>query len=305
MGYTMDFLNNFAGDFQSSKAETFLRQCEDVADWNTVFECAAEQGVDGVLLQAMLDQGVMVPREVLSRYGGRLASQHFLHKQLKAIEARVAKDFAKSGIRAVALHGPSLDERIGSIEVGMRAANQLSFLVSRRDYLKAAALLSGYDGALIHLRHDLPNGLSDIQIDGLLRRAIRQENQAGERIWILAPEDELIVLATDCQARDFGRLGWLYDLKLFIESHYELENDFVAARADELGLGTVFQGILGLLSACLGISLDDVGPSVGHWPSVSGGPPLSQRVAWQLADDVLAEAVSTSWGLRLWAKKAP
>ncbi len=305
MGYTMDFLNSFAGDFQSSKAETFLRQCEDVTDWNTVFECAAEQGVDGILLQAMLDQGMTVPRDVLSRYGGRLAAQHFLHKQLKAIEGRVAKDFAKAGIRAVALHGPSMDERIGSIEVGMRAANQLSFLVSRRDYLKAAALLSGYDGALIHLRCNLPNGLCDVQIDGLLRRAVRYENQAGEWIWTLASEDELIVMATDCQARDFGRLGWLYDLKLFIESHYELEKDFVAARADELGLGGVFQGILDLLSACLGTSLDDLGPSAGNWPSVSGGPPLSQRVAWQLADDVLAEAVSTSWGLRLWAKKAP
>ena len=306
MGYAMDFLNSFAGDFHSSKAETFLRQCEDVSDWNKLFECAAEQGVDGVLLQAMLEKGVVVPREVLSRYGGRLASQHFLHKQLKAIEWRVAKDFAKAGIRAVALHGPSLDERIGSIEVGMRAANQLSFLVSRRDYAKAAQLLAGYDGALIHLRFNLPNGLTDSQIDGLLRRAIRHESQSGERMWILAPEDELIVMATDCQARDFGRLGWLYDLKLFIESHYDLEEELVVARADELGLGSVFQGILDLLSACLGISLDDAGISSGGWPSsVSGGPPLSQRVAWQLADDVLAEAVSTSWGLRLWAKKAP
>ncbi len=301
----MDFLDSFAGDFQSSKAESFLRQCEDITDWHTVFDCAAEQGVDGVLLQAMLDQGVMVPREVLSRYGGRLASQHFLHRQLKAIEGRVAKDFAKAGIRAVALHGPSLDERIGSIEVGMRAANQLSFLVSRRDYLKAAALLAEYDGALIHLRHTLPNGLSETQIEGLLRRAIRHETQTGDRLWILTPEDELVVLATDCQARDFGRLGWLYDLKLFIESHYDLEPDFVSARAEELGLSSVFKGILDLLGACLGVSLDDAGTSAGGWPSVSGGPPLSQRVAWQLADDVLAEAVSTSWGLRLWAKKSP
>ena len=301
----MDFLNTFAPDFESSKTESFIRHCESITDWEEIFKCAAEQGVDGVLLQTMLDQGVVVPREILSRFGGTLAGQHFLHRQLRAIEGRVAKDFAKAGIRAVSLHGPSLDERIGSVEVGMRAASHLSFLVSRRDYLKAARMLEGYDGALIGLRCSLSNGLEDVNIDAIIRRAVRYETQWGDRIWVPAPEDGLIILATDCFARDFGRLGWLYDLKLFIESHYELEPDLVSLRAEQLGLGKVFLGILDLLNACLGVSLDDAGSSSGPWPSVSGGPPLSQRVAWSLADGYLAEAVSTSWGLRLWAKKSP
>ena len=303
MGYAMDFLSSLPFDFENPRTESFLRSCEEIEDWTEIFSCAAEQGVDGVLLQAMLERGVPVPREVLATYGGRLASQHFLHRQLRAIEARVARDLAKAGIRAIALHGPCLDHRIGSIEMGRRTANRLSFLVSRRDYLQALRLLAGYDGALITIRCSLANGLTDSQIEGVLKRAVRHETDGGGRLWVPAQEDELILLATDCQARDFGRLGWLYDLKLFIESHCSMEPETVIFRAEELGLGVVFQGILDLLGACLGVCLDDLGTDSGPWPSVSGGPPLRQRVAWQLADDVLAEAVSASWGLRLSAKK--
>lgn len=299
----MDLLMSCPSEFPS-KTESFLRLCEDITDWNKTFDCASEQGVDGVLLQSMLDRGVPVPREILSRYGSRLASQHYLHRQLRAIEGRVARDFAAAGIRVVTLHGPCLDDRIGCLEVGMRTATQLSFLVSPRDFLAASRVLDGYDGTLIHLRCELQNGMTALDIENIVRRARRHETPWGDRLWVPALEDELIVLATDCTARDFGRLGWLYALKLFIETHFDLEPSFVTARARELGIDGIFQGIMDLLGSCLGICLDDMGAPADAWPSVYAGEPLSQRVAWQLADDVLAGAVSTSWGLRLWAKKA-
>ena len=297
----MDLLTGFPFEHHSCQSEVFMRRCDEVTDWTEMFACAAEQGVDGILLQSMLDRGTVVPQEILRTYGGRLASQHYLHRQLRAIEGRVAAELGAAGIRAVSLHGPSFDERIGALEVGKRAANSLSFLVSRRDLAAASALLAGYDGAFISVRCSLQNGMTELDVDAVLRRAVRYETTWGARVWIPTQEDELILLATDVAARGFGTLSWLYDLRLFIESYCEIESPFVLARALELGVDAVFEGIMELLEDCLGIGLDHVGqPS--SWAPMAGMP-LGERVAWHLADDVLAEAVSTSWGLRLWARK--
>lgn len=298
----MDLLSGFPFEHHSCRSEVFLRHCDGIADWEEMFSCAAEQGVDGLLLQSMLDRGVVVPQKLLRLYGGRLAAQHHLHRQLRAIEGRVAADFAAAGIRAVSLYGPSLDDRIGSLEIGKKAATRLCFLVSRRDIHAASALLSEYDGAFINVRCGLQNGMTELDVDTVLRRAIRHETTWGARIWIPTPEDELILLATDTAAREFGRLSWLYDLRLYIESYCEIESAFVLARAMELGIDAVFEGIVELLEDCLGIGLDHHAGRTNSWAPMSGVP-LGERVAWHLADDVLADAVSTSWGLRLWARK--
>lgn len=297
----MDLLTGFPSDFHSCRTETFMRRCDDVADWAEMFSCAAEQGVDGILLQSMFDHGTVVPKEILRTYGGRLAAQHHLHRQLRAIEGRVAQEFAAAGIRALALYGPSFDERIGALEAGRGSASRLSFLVSRQDLAAASALLAEYDGAFIQLRSGLQNGMNDLDVDSILRRAMRYETTWGARLWIPAPEDELILLATDIAARDFGRLAWLYDLRLFIESYCELESGTILGRAVALGIDAVFEGIMELLEDCLGIGLDYVGRT-NSWAPLNGSP-MEERVAWHLADDVLADAVSTSWGLRLWAQK--
>lgn len=300
-GTEMDLFSSLSAASSFDPNETFLNHCDQVSDWHELFTCAREQGVDGIVLQAMLRNEVPVPPEILQRFGGHMASQHLVHRQLVDTEARLSRDFSAAGIRAVAIHGPNLAERIGALEVGMGSSGTLSFLVARRDYLTAVRLLQDYDGALITVRCSLDNGVTELDVEKMVRRSVRYENPAGDRLWVLSPVDELILLATDVAARDFGNLGWLYDLRLFLESYCELEPAYVMARALELGIEETFAGIIELLEVCLGVSLDHLA-SNETWPVVSGAP-LCQQEAWELADDVLAGAVSSSWGLRLRDKK--
>ncbi len=94
-------------------------------------------------------------------------------------------------------------------------------------------------------------------------------------------EDELIYLTAHAAGHSFIRLVWLYDVKLLVRRHAELDWERVADRAAALGVRTPVAYTLRLLSDWLGVALD--------------GLPASLRPrGWRprLADRLLA-AVST------------
>jgi len=71
-----------------------------------------------------------------------------------------------------------------------------------------------------------------IEAEELLRRAI-QADLEGHPVKYLRPEDELAYLATHATQHLFKGVGWLYDLKLFIERHPNLDWPSVIAAARE------------------------------------------------------------------------
>lgn len=69
----------------------------------------------------------------------------------------------------------------------------------------------------------------------VLPRAVSAELE-GQPVRYLSPEDELVYLALHAANHMLGRLGWLFDLKLFIRAYPTLDWSRVVAIARETGM---------------------------------------------------------------------
>ncbi len=115
------------------------------------------------------------------------------------------------------------------VEIGLRKNEELEhFQLQHHHHLN----FYGNSGAVeLHFRAISGFG-GAIEAEALLERAI-QGNLEGHRVRYLRPEDELAYLATHATQHLFKGVGWLYDLKLFIQRHPNLDWSSVIATARE------------------------------------------------------------------------
>src|SRR5262249_47552888 len=75
-------------------------------------------------------------------------------------------------------------------------------------------------------------------------------------------EDEFVYLALHAAGHSFARLIWLYDLKLLLRRHPDLDWELVVHRAHDARVGTAVGYAAGLLEEWLSVALADVGAAL-------------------------------------------
>ena len=252
------------------------RLCEGVTEWDELFRLARLHGMAGALYAEILASGYALPAEVERREARAQAYEALLHDTLVRSLGEALRELAADGIQVAALKGPILGERLyGTPE--HRHSSDLDLLVRPEDIDRAVTALArvgyvlegGASGryyrahhhhvnlahptlALVELHYEAYRGFGvSLLAAPLLDRALPYRT-ARWSASILSPEDELIHLAAHGAGHRFERMGWLYDLKLFVRAHPDLDWPLVRARADDLGLGSVLSLTCALLFDVLG-----------------------------------------------------
>ncbi len=250
--------------------------CEGIEEWDELFRLARLHGMAGALHAEIMASGYTLPAEVERREARTQAYEALLHDTLVCSLGEALRELAADGIQVAALKGPILAERLyGAPE--HRHSSDLDLLVRPRDIDRAVTALArvGYvlqGGAsgryfrahhhhvnlthptltLVELHYEAYRGFGvGLLAAPLLDRAVPYRT-ARWSTSILSPEDELIHLAAHGAGHRFERVGWLYDLKLFVRAHPDLDWALVRVRADDLGLGSVLSLTCALLSNVLG-----------------------------------------------------
>ena len=230
------------------------------ADLDAVVRDAARHGLAGVLRHALAEAGVGLPKaaeealahQALAGAAGAMKVKRLLFLALDALEGQ--------GLRPVLLKGYALAARIYP-EPLLRPASDVDLLLAPGDLGAARSALQGlglspkpdsddfYPKAYRH--HEAfagPAGLVEVHFRpmacwgvvwdsaALLKHAVLGELD-GREVRFLRPEDELAYLALHAANHLLGRLGWLYDLKLFVRAYPALDWARVVAAALEPGLG--------------------------------------------------------------------
>lgn len=239
---------SFAGN------EVFLDQCAGIDDWPRLFDRAFEHGVAGLLSHRLDATDFPLPAAARDRAGQRFATDRLWHRRTAADLKRILDALEQNGVRAVVLKGLVLGERVYP-QAMLRPAGDIDLLIDDTDRSPAEAALAGAGysarpwqphemppdhavlfehpgGGSVDLHHLASASFSATTVTGeMLERSISYHTEAGGRAWVLAPEDELLYLTVHAARHRFSRLGWLVDLRLFIERHPALSWEAVGARA--------------------------------------------------------------------------
>jgi hypothetical protein len=164
-------------------------------------------------------------------------------------------------VRTVVLKGPVLAERLYR-DASLRFSSDLDFLIAPDDLERAASALAplGYQlqpesSAWYYRRHhhhlclDAPHRPTvelhfraftgfgaQIEAHEFLRRARPYRTRSEADCEVLAAEDEFLFLALHAAGHAFERLAWLYDLKMLLRRHPELDWPGLVRRAQALGV---------------------------------------------------------------------
>ncbi len=279
--------------------DVFLRSCARIDDWQRLFNRAFEHGVAGLLNHRLEAVDVALPPAVRERAEERFAVDRLWHRRTAADLKRIYDAFDLHGVRAVALKGLVLGERVYP-RATLRPAGDIDLLIAGADRSPAAAALAdaGYaerpwqphettpdhavifehpGGGSVDLHHLASVGFRTAATTGeLIERSISYRTEAGAGAWILAPEDELLYLAVHAARHRFSRLGWLVDLRLFIARHPALSWEVAGAQARIWGVRRSAAAALTLLERRL--RLDLPAPTLAALR-----PDLRTRVALSLA----------------------
>jgi hypothetical protein len=241
----------------------FRGLCAEITDWSTLLECAGRHGVEHVLYHQLAAASCDLPpatRAHAERQGvfERLGQSRLLEALDQALAA-----LDGAGVRAVALKGPVLGERLYP-DPSTRLSTDLDFLVSPEildravralqavGYQTQAPPLHRYNRAhhhhvclerpgwpMVELHFRAYAGFGTVvPADPVLARASHYRTQRGSIAWVLSPEDEFLQLSLHAAGHRFARLSWLYELKLLPRSRPGLDWDLVAARARALEIVT-------------------------------------------------------------------
>src|SRR5438105_319243 len=93
-------------------AARFRALCETVADWGEVFDSEDNQSVGGILYQLLSDAGIALPPAVKERVSRRLALEWLKLLQIRKALDESLSTLSAAGVRAAALKGPVLAERL-------------------------------------------------------------------------------------------------------------------------------------------------------------------------------------------------
>jgi hypothetical protein len=267
-----------------------LRALPDVpADLDRVFSTyrseAERHGLGGVLVDTCRASGATLADE--RGVAAREVARELDHTAHLAMLRRIDAVLADACIRAVALKGALLAERLYS-HPSARGATDIDLLVADEDLERATESLRvlGYSLAEgpdeerfrrehhhVHLEHaeaialelhfDAYRGFGAVLAGGsLVSRSVTWTNLRA--VHVLAPDDELVYLMVHAAAHRFGRLSWLYDIKLLLATMSDDEIAAAAERARESGFAHVVSLAAVLVTDLAGVPRTRVAPLVSR-----------------------------------------
>ncbi|MBX3252467.1 MAG: nucleotidyltransferase family protein, partial [Myxococcales bacterium] len=214
-------------------------------DLGALFGRAERHGLAGVLHDRCNDAGVVLPVDLersIAVRGAARACDHAAHLDMLH---RMDAALGTAGLRAVALKGALLAERLYP-RPSARPTTDIDLLVCEQDLELAARALEslGYTpstaaseehfrraGHHLHLLHPAAPCI-ELHFHAYrgFGRILRSEPLVGRSravpgfasVRVLAPEDELLYLAVHAAGHRFMRLVWLYDLLLLLQ---QLDDD--------------------------------------------------------------------------------
>jgi hypothetical protein len=262
----------------------------DDAQWTALLDLADGQGLSALLHHALGDRAPQAVR-------ARLSSAH-LAQVARALRLKRLNDFVLDGLNArgltpVLLKGFGISSRYWP-DWALRPSGDVDVLLEPDHIETAVAFLQesgfsehadaghpegevhthhrGFTGKLglveVHFRALEGPGGGAIEGPELLARA-RQATLDGRAVRYLAPEDELVYLASHAAQHLFQRVAWIYDLTLLIRGEPRLDFERVAQVAAEAKLRASTHAGLVLASRLLNAKvphavLDTLAPSRLH-----------------------------------------
>jgi hypothetical protein len=317
-----------AGDTAGTLVEALLRRLPEdvpaarqvlarVTDWAGLVAAAERHGVAGLLHDVALGPGAApgrVPPAAGARLRHRRAAERLWHARLAAALDRGLRALDGAGVRALALKGPVLGERLyedpavrpsadldllvapGALDraiaeleaLGYRAETGPSAAYARRHHHHLALHHPREPAIELHFRACAGFG-AVIPAEALLARATPHRTRGGAPAWVAAPADEALYLLVHAARHRFERLLWLHDVKLLVARHGDLDWGAIAARARGLELGTALACAVSALRTRLGVAVPAAldGGALGArarragrlLPTLAAGRPLPRPVA--------------------------
>ncbi|MBI5478152.1 MAG: nucleotidyltransferase family protein [Deltaproteobacteria bacterium] len=251
-------------------------------DWEALVRSAARHGVSALIADALAEAGVTpppVPAAALADDARRLVAQGL---KLKRLTHTVLGAFSARGVVPIALKGYGLALRLYPRQPLARPATDVDILVAPEqlraveDALRSLGLARVEDMSLAdvfeehhHLSFSGPRGLVEVhfRLFSGFGGAAFDDRALAARSWTgsidgrparyLAPEDELVYLATHAANHAFLRASWLVDLQRFLAHHPALDWAEMAARAERAGFRTAVATTLALLERLLEVRLPE------------------------------------------------
>lgn len=248
-----------------------------------VFARAELHGVAGVVLDAWRAAELALPEPLAAKVEARDLARRIDHDAHLATLERIDAELDRVGLDAIALKGPLFARRFYP-RASARGSSDIDLLVAEAQIQGARTALAamGYVGEdspeearfrrehhHLHFHHPHAPVLelhfhayrgfgATLASEALLARAAPVAGFA--RLRVPAPEDELVYLAVHAASHRFGRLAWLYDLKLLVEALPPEQIARAAARAAEWGYARVVAFTAAVLADVLGVEPEVVRP---------------------------------------------
>lgn len=228
----------------------------EVTDWTALFAIAEHHGLATTLFTALERAGVAHP--VARRAAAAAFVRAVRHRDAVRDLGIALATIEAAGVTVAPIKGPLLSERLydppyarPSVDLDLlvgegqidRACAALATLGYRADDDGAARRAAGSHhvamwhatGPLIEVHFDAHVGLGvTLGAAPFLDRATRRAVAALD-VAVLAPADEIVYVGVHAASHRFGRLAWLYDLKLLARAHPDAVG-LALVRAREMGV---------------------------------------------------------------------
>jgi hypothetical protein len=255
----------------------FWSLCTRITGWDALLSCASQHGVLEALRPGLLDERAPLTEAQRSWIKRTRAIEQWMQEPILKTLAEALAALESAQVKAVALKGPVLSERLQG-EPSARRFTDLDFLVAPEDLERGTQALQslGYrhdrspsqaffrahhhhihlhaaDRPVLELHFLLSSGFGvSIPAAPFLGRSIPFTGKHG-KTWVLAPEDEFLYLAQHAAGHHFARAAWLYDLKMLLFHHPNLDGRRMETRAAELGVARPLQFAMHVLRGRLGV----------------------------------------------------
>jgi len=246
----------------------------EVEDWSSVIDAAFEHGVGGLLMPALRRAGCGLPPPVALEADDVMAKDRLWSRKLLKDLATIQEVFEQAAVRAVALKGPVLGERVYP-EGSPRPCGDLDFLVTEEAFAAAADALKslGYAEEALrpgrrHLSHasafDAPGRVrvelhwqasskfaTTLAAEPLLERSVIYRLEGGHEVRILESADELLYLSVHASRHRFDRLRWIWEVGALMRQCSEEDSRRLVERARGAGVSRAVALTLSVLHARL------------------------------------------------------
>ena len=253
----------------------------DGAGAREMFARAELHGVAGVLWDAWKERGVSLAADLATRLDTLALAREMDHAAHLAMLREID---GVLNVPAIALKGPLFASRYYP-RPSARGTSDIDLLVAEGDMDRAVGSLAAaryhlHDSAKqvawsrrehhhLHLVRDRAPDLElhfhayrgfgvTLRTEMLAERSIAVEG--FQRVRVASPEDEIVYLAVHAASHRFGRLAWLYDIRLIVERMSPAALEGAASRAREWGVARALAFAGELLVEVLGVSSDVARP---------------------------------------------